>query len=296
MEFPDLGKHCHYCKQLDFLPFECSECHEFHCLDHRLPQSHSCKAQSESSSSSAVFLPAVRTTRKDGQSVRCSIVKCANASIKSCPLCGFRFCAYHRDHSCASASHPATERGAAAAFLSSRVDVDGILAQLYGLTIKAPDTSRAKFHLAALILDENQRLTSTTLSTKPENTLSQALRMAVAPQKSLTNDFVVVNCRTGYRLDAERPVRFYGVGGLFLSGDAVMAIPKELAHSLLQEKQFLYQVWDIISVQFGVSRFLEQEAQLAIMGFQDSMVVRELLHKYSGKMELVINELLSTAA
>ena len=44
----DIGKHCHYCKQLDFLPFTCPKCNEIFCGDHRLD--HSCKQLSKNDS------------------------------------------------------------------------------------------------------------------------------------------------------------------------------------------------------------------------------------------------------
>lgn len=38
----NIGKHCHYCRQLDFLPFTCSECGDVFCSDHRTPDAHRC--------------------------------------------------------------------------------------------------------------------------------------------------------------------------------------------------------------------------------------------------------------
>jgi len=43
MEFPNLGKHCEICKQLDFLPFKCDLCKKYYCLDHRSYEKHKCK-------------------------------------------------------------------------------------------------------------------------------------------------------------------------------------------------------------------------------------------------------------
>lgn len=38
----NIGKHCHYCRQLDFLPFTCSDCGDVFCTDHRTPDAHRC--------------------------------------------------------------------------------------------------------------------------------------------------------------------------------------------------------------------------------------------------------------
>ncbi|CAI4744079.1 ubiquitin-proteasome pathway [Saccharomyces cerevisiae] len=39
----DVGKHCAYCRQLDFLPFHCSFCNEDFCSNHRLKEDHHCR-------------------------------------------------------------------------------------------------------------------------------------------------------------------------------------------------------------------------------------------------------------
>lgn len=38
----DVGTHCHYCRQIDFLPFHCNDCNQDFCSDHRLKESHHC--------------------------------------------------------------------------------------------------------------------------------------------------------------------------------------------------------------------------------------------------------------
>lgn len=40
----DVGTHCYYCRQLDFLPFHCSQCNHDFCSSHRLKESHHCKS------------------------------------------------------------------------------------------------------------------------------------------------------------------------------------------------------------------------------------------------------------
>ncbi|CCH46955.1 AN1-type zinc finger protein 1 [Wickerhamomyces ciferrii] len=38
----DIGEHCSFCGQIDFLPFKCS-CHQTFCQNHRKPENHDCK-------------------------------------------------------------------------------------------------------------------------------------------------------------------------------------------------------------------------------------------------------------
>lgn len=49
MEFPDLGQHCSLadCKQLDFLPFVCSNCKLTFCKNHFNTSQHDCKCLNE---------------------------------------------------------------------------------------------------------------------------------------------------------------------------------------------------------------------------------------------------------
>ena len=42
MEFPSVGKHCHECNQLDFLPFECKRCENNFCRKHINLDKHNC--------------------------------------------------------------------------------------------------------------------------------------------------------------------------------------------------------------------------------------------------------------
>ncbi|AAS53412.1 AFR041Cp [Eremothecium gossypii ATCC 10895] len=40
----DVGKHCQYCRQIDFLPFHCTLCNSDFCSVHRTQEAHHCKA------------------------------------------------------------------------------------------------------------------------------------------------------------------------------------------------------------------------------------------------------------
>ncbi|GMM36165.1 Cuz1 protein [Saccharomycopsis crataegensis] len=56
----NIGKHCQHCRQLDFLPFVCSECGGTFCGDHRVPGIHRCS--SPSSKDSSATIPTSETT------------------------------------------------------------------------------------------------------------------------------------------------------------------------------------------------------------------------------------------
>lgn len=49
MDFASLGAHCSLdsCRQKDFLPFDCSNCRNQFCLDHRNPVDHGCPARKD---------------------------------------------------------------------------------------------------------------------------------------------------------------------------------------------------------------------------------------------------------
>ena len=49
MEFTHIGAHCSlpYCKQLDFLPYNCESCHKKFCGDHRKELTHQCESFKE---------------------------------------------------------------------------------------------------------------------------------------------------------------------------------------------------------------------------------------------------------
>ena len=47
MDFLHVGKHCTFCKQRDFLAFECDGCNEFFCSEHRTFENHNCPTVQE---------------------------------------------------------------------------------------------------------------------------------------------------------------------------------------------------------------------------------------------------------
>eukprot|EP01117_Protostelium_nocturnum_P018538 TRINITY_DN7773_c0_g1_i1.p1 TRINITY_DN7773_c0_g1~~TRINITY_DN7773_c0_g1_i1.p1 ORF type:complete len:158 (+),score=29.53 TRINITY_DN7773_c0_g1_i1:241-714(+) len=57
MEFHNLGKHCEFngCKQLDFLPFNCTKCKHTFCMEHRTFSEHKCEKYDPQSESPKVI-------------------------------------------------------------------------------------------------------------------------------------------------------------------------------------------------------------------------------------------------
>ncbi|ODQ64949.1 hypothetical protein NADFUDRAFT_42252 [Nadsonia fulvescens var. elongata DSM 6958] len=60
----DIGRHCHLCHNLDFLPFECEDCGQVFCADHRVPDSHQCK-KSKLASRKPISNPATSNSSVD---------------------------------------------------------------------------------------------------------------------------------------------------------------------------------------------------------------------------------------
>ncbi|KAJ4349141.1 hypothetical protein N0V95_004836 [Ascochyta clinopodiicola] len=110
-----IGKHCHSCGQLDFLPFRCADCNKYYCLNHRSEAAHPCHkkeqakksdedASKTSSSTSLSGKPGVHD--HDSQCARegCkTIVNTARKQAVDCPRCNRRYCIAHRheeQHDC----------------------------------------------------------------------------------------------------------------------------------------------------------------------------------------------------
>jgi len=129
MEFQKLGKHCSEstCKQLDFLPFECSACKKVFCLEHRTFQSHNCSAVTDVQVPECPLCGQIISVGKDEDANRkvdlhisqgcpkeksktiptfpCSMPKCSKTEVMAvtCPSCRKNFCLKHRmpqDHEC----------------------------------------------------------------------------------------------------------------------------------------------------------------------------------------------------
>jgi len=124
-----IGSHCDIksCRQLDFLPFECSHCHGTFCLDHRSLTSHKCAMPSDSRALICALcnqpvsaLPtqdpnAAMIVHQDNgcqsaeakrrRESRCSFNGCKKVSLIpfTCSKCRSNFCTTHRiyeDHNC----------------------------------------------------------------------------------------------------------------------------------------------------------------------------------------------------
>ena len=90
MEFGDLGKHCHICKQIDFLPFFCEDCQHYYCLDHR---DHGCLDKKQK---------IVKKRKKIKIKHKCSYTSCSEKYIETykCKKCHQYYCLVHRFHGC----------------------------------------------------------------------------------------------------------------------------------------------------------------------------------------------------
>ena len=133
-QFSDLGSVCvaNGCKQQDFLPFECENCHKMFCLDHRTPKSHNCSQNGpdvnviicETCKKSIKIrtgedflrvkeLHALRYCTPIPVIVFCPVRGCPNKLTDSgsivCPNCKTRVCLSHRyqdSHKCSTKQKP----------------------------------------------------------------------------------------------------------------------------------------------------------------------------------------------
>ena len=102
MEFSDLGHRCEYdgCNIHDYLPFYCTSCQKYYCLEHKDYSIHECI-------NNPLVKNTIKTPKKKGKRVkyRCSYKGCktCNQVAINCQKCHKNFCLKHRfpeDHSC----------------------------------------------------------------------------------------------------------------------------------------------------------------------------------------------------
>jgi AN1-type zinc finger protein 1 len=91
MEFFDLGKHCHFCKQQDYLPFDCEFCKHSFCSDHRYATAHSCEKYTTKVQKKVEQKPTTVTKLNN-----CHHKRCQEFSITNCKQCNHSFCSNHR--------------------------------------------------------------------------------------------------------------------------------------------------------------------------------------------------------
>ncbi len=97
MEFSDVGKHCYYCKQQDFLPFQCERCQRYFCLTHKEPDAHECEClvvnKTKTKTKTKTKINTTRVTK-----YKCSVPGCKQRMSFSniCTGCGKHHCLRHR--------------------------------------------------------------------------------------------------------------------------------------------------------------------------------------------------------
>eukprot|EP01080_Neovahlkampfia_damariscottae_P010852 gene10852-3472_t len=100
MEFFDLGKHCHYCRQQDFLPFHCEFCKHSFCSEHRYANHHECKNYTSKVQNQKEKHPTSINTTKFNT---CHHKRCQEFTVTTCKQCTHSFCSNHRlteNHEC----------------------------------------------------------------------------------------------------------------------------------------------------------------------------------------------------
>lgn len=97
MEFPGLGKQCHHCKQLDFLPFKCPKCEYVFCKEHFKYDHHDCIKHNISRHTE---IPKAYPKPKTW---KCNFCKRKELIDLKCSWCNQQTCIKHRfptDHKC----------------------------------------------------------------------------------------------------------------------------------------------------------------------------------------------------
>ena len=86
MEFCNLGKHCHFCNQRDYLPFKCDDCKYYFCKDHRQRNDHKCKQK---------IKKLKKNKKKKTKCQKCKRMITYPLSSQ-CSLCYLNYCETHR--------------------------------------------------------------------------------------------------------------------------------------------------------------------------------------------------------
>lgn len=108
MEFENLGQHCSYCRQKDFLPFTCKFCKKPFCLQHRTIASHECEEASKVTARYEYDNDKDKKTKPKIKRLRCHICNRKNTSsqlVYPCNDCNQNVCMNHRytfEHECIS--------------------------------------------------------------------------------------------------------------------------------------------------------------------------------------------------
>mmetsp|Transcript_30347 Transcript_30347/g.26893 ORF Transcript_30347/g.26893 Transcript_30347/m.26893 type:complete len:88 (-) Transcript_30347:245-508(-) len=73
MEFSNLGEHCSYkyCRQLDYLPFQCDGCMHKFCTSHRRYNDHECTAPTDNGVVKKDVTPHKEIIRRQAKCVSC---------------------------------------------------------------------------------------------------------------------------------------------------------------------------------------------------------------------------------
>ena len=92
----DIGKHCEFCRQLDYCPFVCNLCKKDFCLEHRTPDGHECDKREKPK---PIPIQPPKLTEKCN---RCK-KPIPKSALYICHKCNERHCPKHRipeDHEC----------------------------------------------------------------------------------------------------------------------------------------------------------------------------------------------------
>ena len=84
----EIGSYCHFCHQLDFLPFKCHKCQLNYCLKHYPSDKHICIPDKK------------KKIKNNKMSVKCQYPNCRKKTVTPylCQQCHKYYCLTHRFH------------------------------------------------------------------------------------------------------------------------------------------------------------------------------------------------------
>jgi hypothetical protein len=143
MEFSSLGKHCSYdiCNQQDYLPFKCTGCSNFYCLDHKEFDKHQCINKPKDK----VLSDEDIKKRKVKFPYKCSVCPKRDVQEFMCDRCKRNMCIKHRlwfDHDCTKGGNKGEDKRKKKEEDKEGCDIDTKQSSCRGYVKKVEDTIR----------------------------------------------------------------------------------------------------------------------------------------------------------
>ena len=137
MEFPELGRRCKECAQVEFLPVKCPKCHNKYCPSHSMTHAPCYHETTER------YTATPSTTSSTGKKCSFCSVALPDGKYSVCEHCQGEFCLSHRhqfDHSCSAIQQSHSNTNVSGSSIKSADQIHAILKQN---NLPIPGTSTA---------------------------------------------------------------------------------------------------------------------------------------------------------